>query len=341
MAIKAFSTMSLQRKKISERVRDEMEIRMSQEAKIAEAVPSLQKLPLQKSPQRAWVLWACYLSACVLPAIFVRPVLSRLFELILRDQTLSHIPFVPVVSAFFMYSEREQIFVGASRWSKIGAGITLAGAVALALARLNPWDWGSNSQISLLVLGFVLIWSGAFGVFFGQEAMRAAQFPLLFLWFAIPIPDALVTEFIILLQRGSADVVDVIFHLFHTPAARRGFEFALPGITIRVAEECSGIRSTVALIMTSVIAGHIWLGSFWRTGLLTLATIPISIAKNAVRIAVLSWLAVYVDPRFLTGPIHHEYGGMLFFGVGLALMVLVLALLRRTRPQVAIPERPT
>jgi exosortase len=299
---------------------------MSQELKIAEAIPGLQKFP-----QRTWVLWTCYLSACLFPAIFVWPLLSQLLELILRDQTLSHIPFVPVVSAFFLYSEREQIFAGVSRRSKIGAAVTLAGAVALALARVNPWNWGSGSQISLLVLGFVLVWSGAFGIFFGQEAMRAARFPLLFLWFAIPIPDALLVQFIVLLQRGSADAVEVIFRLFHTPAARQGFEFALPGITIRVAEECSGIRSTLALVMISVIAGHVWLRSFWRTGLLTLATVPISIAKNAVRIAVLSWLAVYVDPRFLTGPIHHEYGGMLFFGVGLALMGLVLALLRRTR----------
>lgn len=289
----------------------------------------------------AWASWIVYLILCILPLLLAGSLLGKLFVQIGQDQTFSHIPFVPAVSAYFLYAERERIFAGARRPSGIAASIALAGALTFALARVNPWHWGSDSQISLLVLGTVLMWCGAFGVCYGREAMRAAQFPLLFLAFAIPIPIALLTEFIVLLQLGSADVVEVFFRLFHTPAARQGFEFALPGITIRVAEECSGIRSTLALIMASVIAGHLWLRSYWRTALLALATVPISIAKNAVRISVLSWLAVYVDPRFLTGPIHYQYGGMLFFGVGLTLMGIVLALLRRTRSQVAIGERPT
>jgi exosortase/archaeosortase family protein len=60
-----------------------------------------------------------------------------------------------------------------------------------------------------------------------------------------------------------------------------------------------------------------------------MATIPISIVKNAVRIAVLSWLAIHIDAKFLLGSIHHEYGGILFFGFGLLQMGGVLLLLQR------------
>jgi exosortase/archaeosortase family protein len=60
-----------------------------------------------------------------------------------------------------------------------------------------------------------------------------------------------------------------------------------------------------------------------------MATIPIAVVKNAVRIAVLSWLAIRIDPQFLLGNIHHEYGGILFFGFGLMTMGLVLVLLQR------------
>ena len=203
---------------------------------------------------------------------------------------------------------------------------------ALALAHLNPWQWSLANQVSLLVAGFVLVWTGAFGLFFGRDAMRVAHFPLLFLWFAVPIPEILLSEIILFLQRTSADAVGVIFRLFHTPVARQGFDFAFPAFTVRVAEECSGIRSTLALVMTSVLAGHIWLRSFPRTLLLCVATIPIAILKNALRISILSWLAVYVDPRFLTGSIHHEYGGAIFFVVGLLMMGAVLAALQRIPP---------
>jgi hypothetical protein len=56
-------------------------------------------------------------------------------------------------------------------------------------------------------------------------------------------------------------------------------------------------------------------------------------AKNGLRIAVLSWLAIYVDPQFLLGSIHHQYGGILFFGFGLVAMGLALIALQRTRFQ--------
>jgi exosortase len=311
---------------------------MKQAVKSAE--PSF---PSGGTNRRALLLATGCFVACVLPAIFAWDLLKGLLALVLTDETYSHIPFVLAVSVFFLVADRRRIFgTPDGRWG-MPAAITLAGVAGLVLARANPGHGSESNQISMLVLGFVLLWTGAFGIFFGENSMRAAHFPLFFLWFAIPIPKTALSEMITLLQRGSADAVDVVFRLFHTPVVRQGFDFAFPGITVRVAEECSGIRSTLALVMASVLAGHLWLRSFWRTLFLCLATIPISIFKNALRIAVLSWLAVYVDPRFLTGSIHHQYGGILFFGVGLLLMGIVLALLQRPRLQtsVAKPQIPS
>jgi exosortase len=279
--------------------------------------------------RQAFFLGIGCLLVCALPAFFMRHLLKDLLALIWNDDAYSQIPFVLAVSAFFLLAGRKRIFAARSGPQGMPAAIAIAGAAGTALARLNPWHWSESNQLSLLVSGFVLLWTGAFGICFGEDVMRAARFPLLFLWFAIPIPKAMLSEIVALLQRASADAVDVVFHLFHTPAVRDGFEFALPGVTIRVAEECSGIRSTLALVMTAVLAGHLWLRSFGRSLLLCVAIIPIAILKNALRIAVLSWLAVYVDMRFLTGSIHHQYGGMIFFVVGLLMMWAVLAALQR------------
>ena len=295
--------------------------------------------PLFASTRQAYFLGTGYLLTCILPAVFLWDLMNNLFALILRDETHSHIPFVPVVSAFFIFSERQTIFARRTHGWKMAVAIVFAGTTSLVLARLNVWHWNPFNQISLLVFGLVLVWAGAFGIFFGENAMRAAYFPLLFLLFAIPIPSPLLSEIIALLQRGSADAVSVVFRLLGVPAVRQGFDFALPGVTIRVAEECSGIRSTLALVMTSVLAGHLWLRSFPRTLLLCIATVPIAIVKNAFRIAVLSWLAIYVDPQFLFGRLHHQYGGTLFFGLGLLMMGLVLILLQRLRFRLPLPAR--
>jgi exosortase len=300
---------------------------------MSEAVKRAQPaFALTATTRRAFFLGTSCLLVCILPAIFVRHLLKDLLALVWDDDAYSHIPFVLAVSAFFLVTDRKRIFATPAGPRGMPAAIAIAGAAGMALASTNPRHWSESDQISLLVLGFVLLWTGAFGIFFGEDAMRVARFPLLFLWFAIPMPKAVLSEVIALLQRASADTVEVVFRLFHTPAARHGFEFALPGVTIRVAEECSGIRSTLALVMTAALAAHLWLRSFGRSLLLCLAIIPIAILKNALRIAVLSWLAVYVDMRFLTGSIHHQYGGMIFFVVGLLMMWAVLAVLQRRFP---------
>ena len=274
-----------------------------------------------------WV-WAAYLLICVLPALFFLDLLKYLIALILSNDTYSHLPLVPLVTIGLIYMERKAIFTPRAQPSKRAAAIAFAGALALLLARFNIQRWDLPAQASWMVLGFVLLWAGAFGFFFGESALRKAYFPMAFLVFAIPLPPQLFSEFIAVLQRGSADAVGVAFHFIGVPFVRHGFDFALPGLTIEVADECSGVRSTLALFMTAAIAGHLWLRSVPRTLLLCIAMIPVAIAKNAMRIALLSWLAVYVNPAVLFGPLH-RYGGIPFFGLGLVMMGLILLLLQR------------
>lgn len=276
------------------------------------------------------MIWIAFFVLGLLPAAFAWKLLSDLVALFLTNQTYTHIPMVPAVAAYFIHAERRAIFSRRGPGWKTAGALAVTGIVCVALARINPWQWEQANQISLLVLGWVFVWTGAFGMLFGEDAMRAAAFPLGFLLFAVPIPAPLLSSIMGFLQRASADGVNLAFRAAGTPFVRHGYDFALPGVTIEVAQECSGIRSTLALVMVSVLAGHLWLRSFPRTLLLCVAAVPIAIAKNVLRIAVLSWLAIYVDPGFLFGRLH-RYGGIPFFAVGLLLMGFVLLLLRRAR----------
>jgi exosortase len=116
--------------------------------------------------------------------------------------------------------------------------------------------------------------------------------------------------------------------LGRVPYLRRGLVFDLPGVSIQVAEECSGIRSTLALFITTALAGALFLKSNWRRLLLLIVVVPIAIVKNGLRIATLSTLAIYVNPAFLTGNLHH-HGGVLFFLLALVPMALLLIFLER------------
>jgi exosortase len=182
----------------------------------------------------------------------------------------------------------------------------------------------------LAVFSFVIVLLGGFVLSYGSKAFRAALFPLCFLLLMIPIPGFLSERIVLALQRGSAEVTYALFKLSGVPVFRQGFTFSLAGVTIEVAQECSGIRSSLALFITSLLAGHVFLRSTWRRIFLSVFAIAMGIVKNGVRIVTLSLLGVYVDSRFLTGSIHHRYGGTVFTPLALAVLVPVLWLLQKS-----------
>jgi exosortase/archaeosortase family protein len=95
-----------------------------------------------------------------------------------------------------------------------------------------------------------------------------------------------------------------------------------------VAKECSGIRSSIALLVTVLVAAELGLRSSWRKVLLVLAIIPVLVLKNGMRIVSIYLLAAYLNPAFLHGWLHTS-GGIVFYLLGLASLIPVGALLRR------------
>jgi exosortase len=203
----------------------------------------------------------------------------------------------------------------------LGTAILLAGAPLAA--------GGSQAdRLAVTTLALVVALVGGFVLFYGTCAAGRALFPLAFLAFAIPLPTALLDLTVEALRRGSAELAYVIFKLSGTPVYREGYVFALPGLTIEVAPECSGIRSGIGMFLTSLLAGYLMLETWWRRALLIAACVPLLILKNAIRIDTLSLLSIHVDPGFIEGRLHHE-GGIVFFTIGLLLLYPVLMLLVR------------
>jgi exosortase len=277
-----------------------------------------------------------FLALCLVPVAFAWGLMQSVLALALQNDTFTYIPLIPVVSAYLIYTERKTIFFSPSYGWMIGGPLIVLGAACLAVARFNFFEMRPINQISLLMLAFVFIWAGAFAIFFGSRSLRAASFPLLFLLFAIPIPEPTLSQIILLLQQGSASATAAIFQMFNVPFVRQDLVFELPGVAIRIAEECSGIRSSLALLITTVLASHFFLRSGWRKLVLCILVVPIVILKNGLRIATLSTLAIYVNPGFLYGRLHHQ-GGVVFFLIALLPMAFVLLLLQKSENKKIVP----
>jgi exosortase len=246
-----------------------------------------------------------------------------------RSEYYSHILLIPFVSAYFLYQYRKAI-LDKGNGALLHGGLVLAGGLALyAVARFYRAQLGPNDFASLTTFSGVTFFTGSFILLYGMAGFRAAQFPLLFLLFVVPIPEFLLDGFIRVLQIGSTEVTEWLFLVTGTDYIRSGFIYRLPSITIEVAKECSGIRSSIALIITGVLAGHLFLRSGWRKLILIAAMIPFTIFKNGVRIVTLSLLAIYVDTKFITDSFLHHSGGFVFYLPALGLLAGLLWWFRR------------
>jgi exosortase len=132
-------------------------------------------------------------------------------------------------------------------------------------------------------------------------------------------------------------MANLLFHLSGMPFFRVGPVFQLPNITIQVAQECSGIRSSLVLFITSILAANLFLKTTWRRLALIAIIIPLGILRNGFRIFVIGLLCVHVGPQMIHSLIHRR-GGPLFFVVSLVPLLLVLWLLRKGDEQTRFAE---
>jgi exosortase len=272
------------------------------------------------------------------------PAISALAVFSFQHEFSSHALLIPVLSLYLLYMERRIVFRQLRSSPALGSALILIGA-ALYWRSMGHSSLQSSAEfLPGSTLAVVVIWMGGFLICYGYRAWRAATFPLVFLLLMVPLPEEILARTIYLLQVGSTSLSFSLFKLVGVPVLRQGFLLSVPGQTIEVAKECSGIRSSIALFITCLLAAHLFLRTPWKILLFIVLVFPVSIVKNAIRIVTLTLLSIYVDPGFLRGNLHHD-GGFVFFLLALAILFPVLLLLQKSEerplpPTAGIPADP-
>jgi exosortase len=91
---------------------------------------------------------------------------------------------------------------------------------------------------------------------------------------------------------------------------------------LEVAQACSGIRSLVSLFTVSIFYGYFLEKSVVRRTVLAVASIPIAIAANCLRILGTGLCVQYWDPDKALG-FFHEFSGWVMFLVSLACLYVI------------------
>ena len=272
-----------------------------------------------------------YLVICasgVITALLFGPALRQIVSLGIHSDRYLQILIAPLACGLLLYLERTELLARPLPSPRIGIAL-LSFAVLLGIVSKYAIPRNAAASLALTVSAMVLVWHAAFLACQGVASFRAAIYPLSCLFLMVPVPLSWLDRTSTFLQHGSAALAFRILRLTGIPVFRQGMLFSLPGLDFEVGPECSGIHSSLALMMIAIVAGYLYLRSGWMRAALIVLTVPIALFKNAVRIVAITILGSRVDRAFIDGPFHHRYGGVLFSLVAAALLVLVLAGLQR------------
>lgn len=290
-------------------------------------------LPIRSSPfSRSLVL----LAAGLLTLVMFGPCLKSVISLGVQNDRYLQIVVAPLACGFLLAVRRDQIFMRATYSPRAGIPL-MSGAMALGTLAVSMQPAGENSLPA--VIAMILMWMAAFVWCCGVGTFCTGIYPLCCLFLMIPFPAAWMDRAATFLQNGSAAAAFRILRLTGIPVFRNGMLFSLPGLDFEVGTECSGIHSSLALIMIAVVAGYLCLRSWWGRMALIVLTIPIAVLKNAIRIAVITILGARVNRVFFDGPFHYRYGGVVFSIVGVVLFVAVLTGLQMVERDFAAKRR--
>jgi exosortase C (VPDSG-CTERM-specific) len=277
-----------------------------------------------------------YFATILLLAAFSLP-LYQLVRFALNNSLFSHVWLIPFISLFLVWMKRHSLPLPSSP-ARIWALLPMSAAVMLLLLRFSQ-KMPLEDGLAYTTLAFVLLFFGLCLAFLGARTIRSLAFPLGFLIFMVPFPTALTDWIEVMLQAHSAAAAGMFFDLSGATYFRHELYFELPGIRMVIAQECSGIHSTLGLLITSLLAGHFFLSSPWKRTALALVVYPIAILRNGFRVVVIGELCVRYGAHMIDSYIHRQ-GGPIFFTISLIPFFLILWLLIRfphRRPQPATP----
>jgi exosortase len=271
------------------------------------------------SLRSAYFAWGAALIGVLMAAIYYR-VLGKLVLDWWEIPDFSHGFLVPIFAAYLVWTKKDTLLNTriAPTWS--GIAVVALGLVVLLLGIYGAELFLSRVSLVILLVGLVL----CFG---GWELTNELRFPLLVLLLAIPIPAIIFNEITLPLQTLASKLASALLPIFGVPVLREGNIIELPAMKLEVAEACSGIRSLLSLFTLAVFYGYFLEKSFLRRVILALASIPIAIAANAVRILGTGLCVQYWDPDKALG-FFHEFSGWVMFLVSLGSLFIVHRIMR-------------
>jgi exosortase len=161
------------------------------------------------------------------------------------------------------------------------------------------------------------------------------MFPIAFLLLMIPLPAIIFNQITFPLQLLASRFGEGALNLAQIPVLREGNIIHLATTSLAVAEACSGIRSLISLLTLGIVYAYFTDPRTWVRGALILATAPVAIVTNGLRVAGTGVAAHYYGAAVADG-FFHTFSGWLVFVSAFVIMLVLHRGLVWTFPQLKV-----
>ena len=268
------------------------------------------------------------LGTLAIVAVLYAPAMAEMVYVWRTDTYAGHGMFVPLFSALIVWIERGRLRAAAGPGNPMGLVVILGAVGLLVLGSFGASLLVMGLSVAVGIAGLV-IWS------FGVSCLRAAVFPVAFLFMMVPLPRTVVAAVTLKVQLFAAAFATAAVRLLDVPVYQTGVVIELPSTTLQVAEACNGLRFLMALLVLTAAFAQVTQRSVSRKIVLVASAIPIAIFANATRVAAIVLGVHYVGPEAASGTIHHMIGKGVWALTLIPLVVLGFILARGGAPKVS------
>jgi len=267
--------------------------------------------PLHPVPAAPWQRLLPAVAVIALLLLVFRETGTAMVSVWSRSDTFAHAFLVPPISLWLIW--RKRVALAGMPLQPVPWLLLIIAAVCVfwllgSLAAVN-----AATQFALVTLIVLSVPAVA-----GWRIARVLAFPLLFLYFAVPMGEFLLPSMMLM----TADFTVAAVRMSGVPVYRDGLQFVIPSGSWSVVEACSGVRYLIASLMVGTLFAYLNYYSLKRRLLFVAASILIPIVANWVRAYIIVMMGHLSGNELAVGADHLIYGWV-FFGIVIGIMFLV------------------
>jgi exosortase len=240
------------------------------------------------------------------------PILYRMGHQWATDDNMGHGFFVPVMAGYIAWERRNELLAEPRQTNFLGLLVVILAGLLALVGTLGAELFTARVAFVAALFGTVLYLGGT-------RWVKILLFPFAILLLMIPIPAIIYSALTMKLQELAANLGEILISAMGIPVIREGTTLRLPNQILDIAEACSGIRSLMTLLFLSLFISYFMDKKVWMRWVLLLATVPIAVGANGVRVG-LTGLLSQIDPVLATGA-YHEAEGYIVYVVALVALL--------------------